>query len=109
MVWTDHSLGYYVEINATGNQFDTGLICALRFEPLWETIQCCLTYMGYKGFRPAVFNISYSENTLRRGEIMRNLLYLLNGGTWFGIQLIRYLTIRSGRNKNSAGGMNKNL
>ena len=56
-----------MEINTTGKNFWTGILCTRRFETVWETIQYYLTSKGYKGLGPTDFPISCDANTLSGG------------------------------------------
>ena len=86
-------LEYNVEIKPTKNKFGTGISCALRFKTVWEIIQCCLTSKGYRGLEPANLSILYDTKNLRRGNFIRNLLYMsieINFWLWvWAISLIK--------------------
>ena len=77
MDWQEHAMDYYAEINPTNKQFETGILCALRFRTLWEIIQCYPTFMEYKGFGPTDLRILYDAKVLGGWEDSRNVLYHL--------------------------------
>ena len=60
--------GYYAEINTTGNNFETGTICALQFKTVWGNIHSCLTSREHKRFGRTVLRILCNLNILRGGE-----------------------------------------
>ena len=62
-----------IDFGVLGSFQCQGILCILRFQTVWEIIQCWLTSKGYKGFTPSDLRVLYDENTLK-GENMRTLL-----------------------------------
>jgi len=75
MCWTLHTLGFYEEINNTGNKFGAKILYILRFETVREILHYCLTSKGYKVFGAADFRASYDVNILKGGKLYEIYVY----------------------------------